>query len=104
MATVVLHPTTDFDQITVKHPKGYEVILVRVDGVLHAWRNRCPHLGIGLDYGDGRCLAEPGRLVCAMHGAMFNADDGFCTEGPCAGDSLERVDVRVEDGRIVAEA
>ena len=55
-----LHPNLDFTQITVRHPAGYEVILVRAPGALpeyqpetvHAYRNSCPHLGIGLDYGN----------------------------------------------------
>lgn len=103
MATIVLHVGTDFEQITVRHPDGYEVILVKVADAIHAYRNRCPHVGVGLDWGDGRCLREANQLICAMHGALFAADTGRCFSGPCAGDSLERVAVRVEDGRIVAE-
>lgn len=96
----VLHPALDFDQVMAKHPDGGEVILVNVGGTVRAWRNRCPHVGVGLDWGDGRCLGGPDELVCAMHGALFQASTGLCTAGPCAGDALEAVPIRIVDGRI----
>ena len=103
MATV-LHVGTDFDQITVRHPLGHEVILVNLAGAIHAYRNRCPHVGVGLDWGDGRCQTGANELLCAMHGARFRADTGLCFSGPCAGQSLERIAVRVDSGQIVADA
>lgn len=96
----ILHGSLDFDQVTVPHPDGSQVILVWQDGTLHAWKNRCPHLGIGLDWGDGRCKTGDNQLTCMMHGATFRADDGFCTGGPCAGDSLREVPIRIVDGRV----
>jgi len=102
MATA-LHAGTDFDQITVRHAKGFDVILVNLSGAIHAYRNRCPHVGVGLDWGDGRCKTGDNELACAMHGALFAADTGFCFSGPCAGQSLEPIAVRVENGTIVAE-
>jgi nitrite reductase/ring-hydroxylating ferredoxin subunit len=100
---VILHPDTAFDQITVKHPAGFEIILVNQDGVLHGYRNSCPHVGVGLDWGDGKCKTAPNQLMCAMHGALFEADTGLCTDGPCAGESLRRVPVRVEGGKVVCD-
>lgn len=96
----VLHPSTSFDQVMATLPDGDQAILVRTGETVHAFRNRCPHLGINLDWGDGRCLKEPGILVCSMHGALFAADSGRCLAGPCAGDALEPVPIRVVDGRI----
>lgn len=102
--STVLHTGTDFDQITVRHPlKGSQIILVNLAGTIHAYRNRCPHVGVGLDWGDGRCKVGPNELLCAMHGARFAADTGHCFAGPCTGQSLERIVVRVEDGKIVTE-
>lgn len=99
---VVLHPDTDFDQVMVPHPSGAgEIILVKVDGVVRAYRNSCPHVGVGLDYGDGRCLLEPGVLVCALHGARFDASDGSCFDGPCTGQGLVRVEVKVVDDQVI---
>lgn len=98
---IVLHADTDFDQITVPHPDGVDVILVNQGGAIRAFRNRCPHIGIGLDWGDGRCKTGDNELTCAMHGATFAADTGECLSGPCVGDALEPVAIRIVDGAIV---
>lgn len=98
---VVLAPSLAFDQIVVPHPDGFDVILVHEDGVVHAYRNQCPHVGVSLDWGDGRCLAAPGVLRCALHGATFATATGTCTDGPCRGDALTRVPVQVVDGQVV---
>jgi len=100
--SAILHPSTDFSQITVEHPAGFQVILVRQGETIHAWRNRCPHIGVGLDWGDGRCLTAPNTLTCMMHGATFQADTGLCTDGPCRGDVLTAVPITVIDGKVVA--
>jgi nitrite reductase/ring-hydroxylating ferredoxin subunit len=99
----VLHPSTDFDQVMVKHPNGFEVILVVEGGQVHGYRNSCPHVGVGLDWGDGKCKSGPNELRCALHGAIFAADSGECTGGPCFGDFLQRVPVRVEGGQVVCD-
>jgi len=98
-----LHRDDGFDQVMVKHPQGFEIILVRVAGTVHGWRNACPHVGVGLDWGDGRCLSGDNELQCAMHGALFLADSGACFAGPCAGKALVRVPLHVVDGMIVAD-
>ncbi|TVR44067.1 MAG: Rieske (2Fe-2S) protein [Planctomycetota bacterium] len=86
-------------QIMAVDEKLGEVIVVSHEG-LHAYRNSCPHIGVGLDYGDGDCLVEPGILLCSLHGARFRAEDGFCFDGPCAGDALSRIPIRLIDDRI----
>ncbi len=100
--TIILRPNIAFDQVMAKHPDGFEVILVKLDGVVHAYRNSCPHIGIGLDYGDGHCTHGERQLICNMHGALFEADTGYCVDGPCSGDSLTRLAVQVDAaGRVV---
>ena len=98
----ILHPDDGFDQVMATLPDGDGVILVRgSDGVVRGFRNRCPHVSVELDWGDGRCMPEPGVLVCSMHGAQFEADTGACFAGPCAGQSLEPIPVAVRDGQVV---
>jgi nitrite reductase/ring-hydroxylating ferredoxin subunit len=99
----VLHGDTMFDQITVPHPAGFEVILVNHNGVVHGYRNSCPHVGVGLDWGNGRCLSGANELTCSLHGAQFTADTGECFAGPCAGDSLQRIAVRVDQGKVFCD-
>jgi nitrite reductase/ring-hydroxylating ferredoxin subunit len=77
-----------------------EAILLSSEDDVTAWRNCCQHQRhVPLDPGDGAVLRE-GELVCTRHGATFGAEDGHCTYGPCAGASLETVEVSVEDGTV----
>lgn len=69
-------------------------IIVQCDGqALRAWLNACPHEGRRLDYVPGKFLIDKQNLVCAAHGASFRLADGFCTSGPCRGESLQAVSV-----------
>ncbi len=73
-------------------PDGGQAIRVGLDdGSLRRFRNRCPHLGIPLDWGDGRCLTDDGLLICSMHAALFDPESGDCLAGPCVGKRLERL-------------
>ena len=78
------------------------VVLLRRGGRVFAWVNNCPHydrapLGWRKDEflnGDGT------RILCAAHGALFRIEDGVCEIGPCLGQALTPVPVRVEDGTV----
>ncbi|MFB6087933.1 MAG: Rieske (2Fe-2S) protein [Haloarculaceae archaeon] len=64
------------------------------------WLNYCQHYThIKLDKGSGAPVRD-GEVVCANHGAMFDADSGVCTFGPCEGAYLAEVDVTVENGTV----
>jgi nitrite reductase/ring-hydroxylating ferredoxin subunit len=63
-----------------------------------AFVNRCPHARWPLDRFDGTFLFTPvGDLVCAAHGASFDALTGHCLAGPGTGAPLTVVPV-AEDG------
>ena len=87
-------------------PGGFTgLVLLRQGETLRAYVNACPHLGIPLEPLPDRFLDGTGRyLVCSTHGARFRVEDGFCTRGPCAGDWLEAVPVRVEEGLVLVPA
>jgi len=77
-----------------------EAILVSIDGGVVCWLNACQHMThIPLDKGSGAPMRD-GEIVCANHGAMFEADTGECTFGPCEGAYLEAIHVTVEDGTV----
>ena len=82
-------------------PEGEEslVVLRRGDQV-RAWLNICPHAGRRLDWAPGKFLLSKGLLVCAAHGASFRTDDGECVGGPCRGERLRAVPLRVEQGEV----
>ena len=78
---------------------------VRFRGTVCAYVNRCPHMGTELDWQPGEFLEESGLyLVCSTHGALFDPLTGTCVAGPCRGASLEPLQVREIEGRVVLES
>lgn len=66
------------------------LLVVRWRGVLSAWRNRCPHLDVAMQYRKDRFMSGDGQhIVCFAHGALFRPDTGLCVLGPCLGQSLQ---------------
>lgn len=76
------------------------VILLRHGGQVSGYLNICPHAGNRLDYAPGKFLLKNDTLICAVHGATFKRDDGLCVAGPCRGEHLRKVAVRVSDGEV----
>lgn len=77
------------------------LILLRQGDQVRAWFNICPHAGRRLDWAPGKFLISRGLLVCAVHGASFRTEDGECIGGPCRGESLRAVALRIEDGDVL---
>ena len=81
-----------------------EALLVNFEGTFFAYRNRCPHVGITLDWVDNQFFSTDGRyLMCANHGAVFEPKTGDCIWGPCAGLSLQSVSLEIEGEKIFAK-
>jgi len=76
------------------------LILLRRGEQVNGYLNICPHAGNRLDYAPGKFLLKNASLICAVHGAVFNQADGLCTGGPCRGQLLRAVPLRVVDGFI----
>lgn len=78
------------------------LFVIRKTGVLRAYRNQCPHAGTPLDWVPDRFFDPSGAfLICATHGAIFRPEDGACIAGPCRGQGLAALDIRVADGDIM---
>ncbi len=81
-------------------PRG-GLLLVRREGQAYAYRNRCPHRGIPLEWQADQFLDVSGSLIqCATHGALFLIESGECVAGPCAGEFLEALACREQDGGV----
>ncbi|MCU7852207.1 MAG: Rieske 2Fe-2S domain-containing protein [Candidatus Thiodiazotropha sp. (ex Monitilora ramsayi)] len=81
-----------------------EIILLRKGGQLFAYCNRCPHTGVNLEWQPHRFLDLTNRYIqCATHGALFRVEDGYCLKGPCAGQSLRSIPLRIESGKVFVE-
>jgi nitrite reductase/ring-hydroxylating ferredoxin subunit len=78
-----------------------EGFVVRRDGEYFAYRNSCPHTGSPLDWIDHQFLDIEGALIqCAVHDARFLIDTGECIAGPCPGQSLEALPIRVKGDAV----
>jgi nitrite reductase/ring-hydroxylating ferredoxin subunit len=85
-------------------PTTSAILLRLTDGSLVAWHNACPHMGIELDWEPRRLLSRNGRyLQCTGHGALFELDTGRCVRGPCVGEALTELPVRIENDMVVTE-
>ena len=76
--------------------------VVRVGAAAHAYVNSCPHARHPLNLGPNRFLTPGGELIlCSSHGALFEKQTGYCVAGPCMGQSLVRVPLRIEAGIVM---
>lgn len=75
--------------------------VVRKNGQLAGYVDRCPHQGFPLAIELDRYLVPDGSLIlCGWHGAVFKPLTGECVGGPCAGARLTPWPVTVRDGVI----
>lgn len=90
----------DQDARGFRTPDG-DIVVARRGLEVFAYRNRCPHIGICLNFQPDVFMDLTQRyLVCSNHGALFRVTDGFCLRGPCSGQSLRKVEILVENGVI----
>lgn len=94
------------DEVAEGQSRGFEIageklFAVRKDGQLYAYRNRCPHRGIPLEWLPDQFLDVSASLIqCATHGALFLIESGECVAGPCAGQSLQELVIREDEQAI----
>jgi nitrite reductase/ring-hydroxylating ferredoxin subunit len=75
--------------------------VVRFDGLVRGFENRCAHIPVELDWLEGQFFDSNGLyLICSTHGATYDPQSGFCVRGPCKGRSLARVEVEESDGKV----
>lgn len=82
-------------------PNG-EIFITQRDGSFFAYQNLCPHLGVSLEYMEDQFLdMDKEYIICSTHGALFQVDSGECLWGPCQGEFLNKVEIKVHsDGGI----
>lgn len=89
-------------RFTVARPGGERAaFVVRFDGKVYAYLNRCAHVPIELDWLPGRFFDDSRRyLICATHGALYAPDSGRCVGGPCRNGRLEVLPIVERDGGV----
>jgi nitrite reductase/ring-hydroxylating ferredoxin subunit len=75
--------------------------VVRHEGRVHGYLNRCRHIAMELDWQLGRFFDAEGRhLLCSMHGAVYEASTGKCLGGACLGFPLVKLRIEERDGMV----
>ena len=85
-------PTTDGATIDTAH----KVILVRYQGVIHAFDRECPHRGTAVEWQGDR-----GRFYCPKHKSTFQPE-GTLIQGK-AERNLDRYLVRIDGAEVVVD-
>ena len=75
--------------------------VVRKNGKVHGYLNRCAHVAMELDWQEGVFFDFEGRdLLCSTHGATYDAASGRCIGGPCNGSPLMKLRLEERDGLV----
>jgi toluene monooxygenase system ferredoxin subunit len=77
--------------------EGQVVLLVNVNGRIHAYADSCPHLGTRLSQGS----LQRSVLTCATHGWEFDVSNGQGINPRMA--CLDSFAVKVENGDILLD-
>jgi nitrite reductase/ring-hydroxylating ferredoxin subunit len=80
-----------------------DIFVVRHHDLIRGYRNSCPHWpGSTLPLRKHGYL-NPGMeyIVCHGHGAKFTLEEGQCVLGPCIGQRLESIPLRIEEERYL---
>ncbi|MDG4721345.1 MULTISPECIES: Rieske (2Fe-2S) protein [Thalassospira] len=81
---------------------GTGIFVVRSGDDVFGYVNSCPHIGVPLDMEPDEFISDFGaEIICSTHGARFRIEDGECVSGPCTGDALESVAVKVTGENVV---
>ncbi len=81
--------------------RSYAMILVRLGEQCHAYENRCPHLGLPLEWQPDQFLSDDGSMIqCRSHGALFTLEQGLCVSGPCSGNHLTSITIELNQRNI----
>jgi nitrite reductase/ring-hydroxylating ferredoxin subunit len=75
--------------------------VVRYNGVVYGYLNRCAHVPVELDWNKGDFFESSGLyLMCSTHGAIYAPESGRCMGGPCRGGRLRAIKVLEQDRQI----
>lgn len=76
--------------------------VVRQQGQVYAYLNRCPHARHPLNWRPDSFLTPDNSLIqCNSHGALFEISTGACMGGPCGGSPLRSLPVQVQDDYVL---
>lgn len=85
--------------IDLGEDQPFRLFVVRKGEVLAAYKNACPHTGAPLEWLPDQFFdLDYSFIQCAIHGALFRPEDGYCLRGPCVGRKLESLPLMIKAG------
>jgi nitrite reductase/ring-hydroxylating ferredoxin subunit len=88
-----------FDVMHWRQPA--RAFVLRIDGQLVAYLNRCLHVPTEMDWQPGEFLdSERQFIICSIHGASYEPRSGHCVGGPCGRGKLTALKVMERDGEV----
>jgi|SRR5450631_3919984 len=88
-----------FDVLHYREPA--RAFVLRYDGQLVAYLNRCLHVPAEMDWQRGEFLdSSKDYIMCSIHGAVYEPMTGRCVGGPCGRGRLTAIEVFERDGRV----
>ena len=75
--------------------------VMRFEGRVVAYLNRCAHVPTELDWQEGKFLdGDRELIICSIHGATYDPLSGHCVGGPCVGGRLTTLRVEERDAVV----
>ena len=88
-----------FDVLQWREPM--HAFVLRFDGRVLAYLNRCVHAQTEMDWQPGEFLdSRKEFILCASHGAAYEPHSGKCAGGPCGRGRLTALQVEERDGLV----
>jgi nitrite reductase/ring-hydroxylating ferredoxin subunit len=81
-----------------------DIFVVHSNASFCAYVNSCPHTGANLDWQENQFLdLDKAFIHCSTHDALFEIDSGLCIAGPCVNQSLQALDLHLNNGVLVLD-
>lgn len=76
----------------------HDLVLIKLKNEIKAYENNCPHQNVPLNEAY-KIDVNPfdNTMKCSVHDAFFKIENGECIDGPCLGEHLTPVSIRVDD-------
>lgn len=80
------------------------IFVVMYERRVFAYVNTCPHVGLPLNWDDDVFFDWTRRhILCANHSARFDVVSGQCVRGPCKGQFLTPVAIKLDGNAVVLD-
>ena len=88
-----------FDVMQWRRPE--RAFVLRFDGEVHAYLNRCAHVPTEMDWQEGEFLdGDKQYIMCSIHGAVYDPKTGRCVTGMCGRMGLTKLRVEEREQQV----